>query len=92
MYFMFSSKFSWRKLAAAIMAVSSVSCRRFILLVCNRVCFSSHYYISISCLFEAGPIVGPALCVVVMSAGGLFRSVVSSSNLKQAQLLGLHYV
>ena len=37
--------------------------------------------------------VGPALCVVVMSAGGLFRSVVSgSSSLKQAQLLVLHYV
>ena len=36
--------------------------------------------------------VGPALCVVVMSAGSLFRSVAKSSNLKQAQLLGLHCV
>ena len=36
--------------------------------------------------------VGPALCVVVMSAGGLFRSVAGSSSLKQAQLLGLHCV
>ena len=33
--------------------------------------------------------IGPALCVVVMSAGGLFRSVVSSSSLKQAPLCEL---
>ena len=36
--------------------------------------------------------VGPALCVVVMSAVDLFKSVVRSSSLKQAQLLGLHFV